>query len=54
MVCPPRCSLIRPGPEWHYNGVDSDGNPILPSPNYLAPKAYQAPMAVRLGTEIAF
>lgn len=38
--------------EWHYAGVDSNGNPILPSPNYLAPKAYQPPMAVRPGMEV--
>jgi hypothetical protein len=38
--------------EWHYRGVDSNGDPILPSPNYLAPKAYQPPMALRLGMEV--
>jgi hypothetical protein len=38
----------------HYNNVDGDGNQIDPSPTYGRATAYQPPMVVRLGLEMAF
>jgi hypothetical protein len=40
--------------EWHYQTVDSNGNPATPNPNYKQPTAYQPPMALRLGMEMSF
>jgi len=40
--------------EVHYFSLDESGNQANPNPNYLSPKIYQRPMAVRLGLEMGF
>lgn len=40
--------------EVHYYSLDESGNQTNPNPNYLSPKIYQRPMAIRLGVEMGF
>ena len=38
----------------HYNGIDENGNPVSPNPEYGQAYRYQQPMSIRLGMEINF
>ncbi len=38
----------------HYIGIDQNGQPTDPNPNYLTPVAYQPPFTARLGLEVNF
>ena len=40
--------------QYHYYGVDENGNPIYPNENYGEPTKFQPPMSVRLGMEVNF